>query len=278
LSVDLSKPDQNISENPPESTYFELLSPDALPHLDFAGGEMADGPTHVRYQVQPASQEVASQPHSAPVASAVDAWATGAPLDLSDYELNQFARAAHIKASVAAALFFIVLGFFVFVAAVNGWQISLNTFDQQVKRAFGMQTVVEKQADVLLKLEVTLEKGYPMRLKRGKRVGVIVGHVQNNSIRKMQNVLLEGVLLDRHANVAATTVVPCDVVMPDRRIRRTMNRNIPKMYNDKDGKLHNCEIKSGFPVNFKIVFTTIPKDFDNSYVFQVHLKQAVPVK
>ncbi len=275
LSVELAAPDIATSRKPPESTYFELLSPDSLPKLNFKGENFLNGtsPTHVMYQVQSASIEVLNQPVKEPVTNAAVAWASGAPLDLSEYELRRFARVAQIKSSVAAALFFIILGFFVFIAASNGWKISINRFDQQVKRTFGLLTAEEEEQNIMSMLKVNLEKGYPFRLKKGRRVGIIVGNIQNNAPYNVQNVLLKGVLLNKQRQIVATTILPCGVIIPDRKIRRTMNRNIKKLYM-VDHNIYNCEIKSGFNEKFKVIFSEIPKDFDSSFVFQIHLESA----
>jgi hypothetical protein len=229
------------------------------------------------YQVQEASLQQQSEPTSQPVSNAQDAWTSGAPLDLSDFELNKFARAQKRKSIVAAILFFSVLGFFVFVASTNNWTISVNKFDEQVKRTFGLLTQEEKAQDLFTLVPVLLEKGYHLRLKKGRLVGIITGSLQNNSPNELEHVILEGVLLDKARNVVARTAVPCGIIVSDKKIGKTMNRNIMKLYFDGD-EFFNCKVKSGFNETFKVIFTELPKDFNSSYTFQVHLKQAMPVK
>ncbi|MBN2803465.1 MAG: hypothetical protein JXR91_10245 [Deltaproteobacteria bacterium] len=284
LSVELVRLNDEIASKPEDSTYIELLSPRNLPNLEFKGtGDYSEEtkPTHVMYQVQEASLKQQSEPTSQPVSNAQDAWTSGAPLDLSDFELNKFAKAQKRKSIFAAVLFFSVLGFFVFVAAANDWTISVNKFDEQVKRTFGLLTQEEKSRDLFTMVPVLLEKGYPLRLRKGLKkerlVGIITGSLQNNSPYELQHVILEGVLLDKARNVVATTAVPCGIIVSDKKIGATRNRNIIKLYNDGE-EVFNCKVKSGFNETFKVIFTEIPKDFDSSYTFQAHLKQALPVK
>jgi len=277
LSSDIAGPGEDLLSGT-DSVYFDLVTP-VPPASQFAGGPLpaeasAPPPVMMKYQVRTATAAEARQASTQVVPAA--GWSRENTLDLGDFEINRFARAARIKMLVASILFFGTLGFFAYVAAMNEWAIDVNHFDEQVKRAFFLQTPVEKEADLLVKLDVRLLKGYHLRLKKGLLVGVITGEVQNNAAVGMQHVMLEGRLLNPSRQVILRKEVPCDVSPTDAQIRTTRRNQVSALY-ESEGAMHNCVIRSGYTVNFKVVFEELPKEFNSNWVFQVGPASAAPV-
>lgn len=264
MTVEIASPTDAISEN--KDVYFELLSPAALPSSESMPKTANDSTQRFKYEFKQASDKVDT---SGPVVSEAESWEKGNTLVLSDYEIGSFRRAARAKASVAAGIAALGIGFIVYVAGMNNWTISINKWDRDVKRAFFLQNDEEVSADLVEQMNVTLGKGYTLKPAKGKKVGIIQGEIQNNSQMNVSEVLLEGRILDATKKLVTTVIQPCDVKIPDRQLRNTRTANIPKLF-IKDGVPINCEIKSGYSTDFKIVFHELPRYFNSTYIFEVH--------
>ena len=224
-----------------------------------------DATQRLRFEFRPVADEVAD---TGPTVSKVGSWKKENTLELSEYAIGSFHRAARRKAAIAGGLSFLLLGLVFYVAAMNHSSISINRLDRDLKRAFFLQSAAEVEADLLQQLNISLGRGYTLRTKNRKTVGIIRGEVQNNAKQDMENIFLEGRILDEEKVVVSTVIVPCGVKLPDWRLKKVWHRRIPKLYQPK-GQQANCQIRSGYSTSFKVVFHELPKHFNSTYVFEV---------
>ncbi|MBN2340671.1 MAG: hypothetical protein JXX29_00845 [Deltaproteobacteria bacterium] len=258
-----------------KDVYFELISPNAIHGAEF-GFPTADvdrSAHRVKYQVQ----ALTAGASAGEIVTDASSWNPERTLDLSDYEIQSFQRAAKWKARTAGFIAALILGTVVYIAGMNDWSISVNNWKQDVKRAFFLQSDAEIESELLLKMTVTLQKGYTVKPKKGRMVGVINGEIQNNSSIDVAHVMLEGRLLDATKKIVRTVDVPCAVVVPDGKIRSTAAKNLNTLY-QREGVIENCEIQSGFSQKFKVIFDDLPEYFNSTYRFEVHPKSLQPKK
>lgn len=271
MSVGFATP--NEQETGDKDVYFEFISPAMLPEMDAVASASTGGAHRVKY----ALHKVLENKSGGEVVSKTSAWNAQSTLDLSDYAINSFKRAARYKSGFAGIIAFLAIGFVVYVAAMNDWTISINTFEKQLKKAFFLQTEVDKEADLLLQMSVSLKKGYTLRIRKGKTIGVIRGEIQNNAPIDVEHVTLEGRILDSTKKVVKSVVVPCSLAASDARLRTMRKKDLHHIYQEQ-GKPLNCQVKSGYSTVFKVVFDELPEYFNSTYIFEVHPKNVRPAK
>ncbi|MBN2715153.1 MAG: hypothetical protein JXX14_04810 [Deltaproteobacteria bacterium] len=181
-----------------------------------------------------------------------------------------FERSASIKKGIAITVAVSTVGFVLFVLIRNDFAVNMDDLSGAVKKALGTRTVEEQQASILAQLDVTPAEVFKQRLKSGKIVTVVIGDIQNNSRYPMENVLVEGRLLDATKAVRQTTApVPCGKSVSKSDLGKMTASRLNEIYQNGDQPF-NCIIKSGFTVPFIVIFDSLPDSFNSTYEFEVH--------
>ncbi|MBN2715546.1 MAG: hypothetical protein JXX14_06800 [Deltaproteobacteria bacterium] len=275
MTVEMASPEDAMPAQ--KDVYYELISPDSVPDAE-SGAESgavtrSDATQRLRFEFR----SVEGDEIDGPTVSKAEAWEKDNTLVLSEYAIGSFRRAATRKAVIAGSISFLAIGFVLYVAGMNGWSLSINRLDQDIKRAFSLQTDAEITADLVQQLSITLGKGYTLKVRQGRTVGVIRGEIQNNSRFDVTQVMLEGRILDASRNVVSTVVVPCNVKLPDKRLRKVRAQRIPRLYL-RGGKPAVCNIRSGYSTPFNVIFHQLPAYFNSTHSFEVHARAAAAVR
>ncbi len=263
---------QETAEQSEKDVYYELISPGATTDEEPQKAVQGESTRKIRYAVGPATDVTTG---NGPVVSETSSWETDNTLDLSDYEIGAFKRAAFIKSMVWGSVAVVFIGFVLFVAYRNDWSISINQLNRDIKRAFSMQTKEDISRDLVQQMTITPGKGYTLKVARGATVGVISGEIQNNTTSDVSHVLLEGRIVDSAENIVGTVIVPCGVKPADQRLRKVRAARIPNIYLKK-GVVRNCSIRSGYSKSFKVIFHQMPRNSASTFTFRVVPHSAEP--
>ena len=176
----------------------------------------------------------------------------------------------NIKKGIFIAILFLMFAFVVFVLFRNDWAVDMNDLSGAVKKALGTRTVEEQQASLLAQLDVTPDEVFKHRLKDGKLVTVVTGDIQNKSRYPMENVLVEGRLLDATGKVRLTTPpVPCAKTTTKKALGQLSTKQLADFYMD-GAQPFNCIIRSDYAIPFMVIFETLPPEFNATFEFEVH--------
>jgi hypothetical protein len=263
---------QDTAEQSEKDVYYELISPGTTTDEEPQKAVQGESTRKIRYAVGPATDVTTG---NGPVVSETFSWEKDNTLDLSDYEIGVFRRAAFIKSMVWGSVAVVFIGFVLFVAYRNDWSISINQLNRDIKRAFSMQTKEDISRDLVQQMTITPGKGYTLKVARGATVGVISGEIQNNTTSDVSHVLLEGRIVDSAENTVGTVIVPCGVKPTDQRLRKARAARIPNMYLKK-GVVRNCSIRSGYSKPFKVIFHEMPRNSASTFTFRVVPHSAEP--
>ena len=266
MTVEMASPGEFTASE--SDVYYELISPSSVVDVASDHEQRGDVTQRFRFEFKEAHEHNGTG-SLGPTVSNADSWEKDNTLELSDYAIGSFHRAAIRKLWIAGGISCLIIGFVLYVAAMNRWSISINRLDGDIKRAFFLMTPAEVEADLLQQMSVSLGRGYTLKVRQGRTVGIIRGEIQNNTPVAVSNVMLEGRILDTGGQVVKTLLVPCGVKIQDNRLRKMRHDRIPLLYRRK-GQPANCTIKSGYSEYFKVVFHDLPKYFNSAYVFEVH--------
>ena len=192
-------------------------------------------------------------------------WETEAPLDLGSYTVPS-AQSQRIGKFVAIGVGVVVL-FFFFVIARNGFNLSFAELPEQIAFAFSGGEY-EDLPDAVRDLEVTVSERRMLNRSGADTLLVVTGTVFNNSPVERKAVVLRGKLIDADGDVQGEIRIPCDKVIEDSALKGTRMGQIPTLYR-KGGELEDCTIRGESSTIFQMVFESVPADYDSSFTVDI---------
>ena len=184
-------------------------------------------------------------------------------MDLGNYAAPS-AESQRIGKFVAIGIA-VVLLFFFFVFARNGFNVSFGELPEQIAFAFSGGEY-EDLPDAVRDLEVTVGRRHLLSRTGGSML-VVMGTVFNNSPVQRKSVELRGKLMDPSGEVHDEIRIPCDRSFEDAELKETAVGQIPALF--RKGSAANCTIRGESSTLFQLVFESVPALYDSSYIVEV---------
>jgi predicted Zn finger-like uncharacterized protein len=194
-------------------------------------------------------------------------WEIEDPLELGGYTMAESSGTVQTIGKIVFGFILLIIGFFIFVAARNGWTLSTLELSDQIAFAFSDKTL-EALPDTVKKIEATVSKKSIITGRNNKLFLSVVGEVINNNPTSRSHIIVKGELIDSNGNTRAMTRVPCGRVTEEDVIKKTKAGSVALLYRS-GGDLYNCHIGPDDSTIFQIIFENVPSDYNAAFKVKV---------
>lgn len=203
------------------------------------------------------------------------AWEIEAPMELGNFTVAPTEDEHHgnqALGKIVFGVFVAVVGFLVFVAFRNSWDLSLSELPEQVAFAVSGEAI-DEVPESAENIEVTVISKKVISSAHGTYLSV-AGEVINNNPGRRSQVIIRGKLYDSKGKIRGEARMPCGRAVDDKAIKKTVIGGIQNHFND-EGTIHNCQIGPNDSKLFQVVFEDVPDDYDAGFEVKVKAIAAV---
>jgi hypothetical protein len=196
------------------------------------------------------------------------AWEVEAPLELDTYTIRSDVHPGHqLAGKVIAGIFVALVGFLIFVAARNGWNLSIPDLPEQIAFAFSNEAGETLPAEVE-NMDVTVIDRRMVLADDGTAYLSVGGEVFNNNMAGRSHIILRGRLYDSAGDLRAEARMPCGRAVDDKALKATPKGTVAGHFSP-GGTLYNCQLSPDGSTLFQVIFENVPADYDATFEVKV---------
>ncbi len=271
------EPSGFVEYRSPELAASVPSSPAPVPQAVEPAPSPAPAPASPRVEVQ-SSRPPRRQGGSVPVGNSIPAesmfggnsraWEVEAPLELDTYTIRSDVHPGHqLAGKVIAGIFIALVGFLIFVAARNGWNLSIPDLPEQIAFAFSSEAGESLPAEVE-NMDVTVMDRRMVLADDGTAYLSVGGEVFNNNMAGRSHIILRGRLYDSAGDLRAEARMPCGRAVDDKALKATPKGTVAGHFSP-GGTLYNCQLSPDGSTLFQVIFENVPADYDATFEVKV---------
>ncbi len=195
-------------------------------------------------------------------------WEMEAPLDLGGFVVaNEVPARGQTIGKLIFVIVVLLVGFLVFVAYRNGWDISIPDLGDQISFALSGEKLEELPKEAR-DIEVMIHRRKIIMNREKVTFLVVQGEVTNNATAGRSRIIMRAQLIDAVGDIRAQVRAPCGKLIDDSIIEATPKGAMGGHYR-RGGALYNCSVEGNGNTVFQLIFDEVPADYDDSFDVRV---------